>query len=152
MTYLILFRNKSLHFLPQALSITLSNDDFKVWICPYISKGLLAYARSTIELRTSHYLRGGGGATKWQGRGASEVLPQQKDGAEKSFSHAEGGGGLTKGFGVVLTQQLDVLAILKGCAKSVHLLKGGGGKRKTFWTSLPVIKDRSLIIKPARME
>ena len=33
------------------------------------------------------------------GRGAREVLPLRKGGAEKVFSHAEGGG--TKSFGVV---------------------------------------------------
>ena len=51
------------------------------------------------------------------GRGASQVLPLQKGGAEKSFNHAveEGGGG--KGFGVVLTQVLEVLAMLDGGAK-----------------------------------
>ena len=51
--------------------------------------------------------------------GASEVLPLQK-GDTKSFSHAEGGGG-TKSCEIVLTQELVVLAILKGAAKSFHL-------------------------------
>ena len=53
----------------------------------------------------------------WEGglqhgnRGASEVLPLQKSGgAEKSFSHAEVGG--HKSFEVVLTWQLEVLAIV----------------------------------------
>ena len=45
------------------------------------------------------------------GGGACEVLPLGKGGgAEKSFSHAEGGG--TKSFGVVFTRYLEVLAIL----------------------------------------
>ena len=45
---------------------------------------------------------GGGG-----GGGASAVLPQQKKGGGGSLSHAEGGRG-TKGFEVVLTQELEV--------------------------------------------
>ena len=42
-------------------------------------------------------------------------------GGRQSLGHAEGGGG-TKGFEVVLTQELEVLAILVG----------GGGGRKMF--------------------
>ena len=42
-------------------------------------------------------------------------------GGRKSFSHAEGGGG-TQSFEVVLTRELEVLAILIG--------GGGGGARK----------------------
>ena len=53
------------------------------------------------------------GATK-QLWGASEVLPLQKGGRlEKSFSRAERGGG-TKCFAVVLTWELEVLAIVMG--------------------------------------
>ena len=40
------------------------------------------------------------------------------------LSHAGGAGG-TKGFGVVLRQKLEVLAVLNGGAKSIHPLKGG---------------------------
>ena len=51
-------------------------------------------------------------------RGASEVLPLQKGGG-KGFSHAQGGGGgATLRFEIVLTQALEVLAMLK---------VGGGG-------------------------
>ena len=39
------------------------------------------------------------GATKREGGGASEVLPLQKGGGGKRFSHAEGGGGAQKGLG-----------------------------------------------------
>ena len=53
------------------------------------------------------------------GGGACEVLPQVKGGG-KSFSHGEGGGGGTKSFEVVLTQELEVLAIVMG----------GGGAQK----------------------
>ena len=51
------------------------------------------------------------------GGGASEVLPLQKGGGMDIFlSHAEGGGG-TNSFGVVLTWEFVVLAILKGARK-----------------------------------
>ena len=33
----------------------------------------------------------GGGATKWQGGGAREVLPLRKGGGKKSLRHSEGG-------------------------------------------------------------
>ena len=52
-----------------------------------------------------------------------------------SFNHAKGGGG-TKRFGVVLTQELKMLAILEGVgAIDVHPLKkkrGGGTKSFTL--------------------
>ena len=35
----------------------------------------------------------------------------------KSFSHAEGGGGCTTSFEVVLTREVEVLAIVMGGAK-----------------------------------
>ena len=62
------------------------------------------------------YREGGGETTKWQGGGASEVLPLQKEegGAEKSFSRAEGGVGGTTSFEVVLTWELDVIPIVMG--------------------------------------
>ena len=47
-------------------------------------------------------------------------------GGRKRFSHAEGGE-CTKGFGVVLTQELEVLAILnavEGGTKRFHSLEG----------------------------
>ena len=62
-------------------------------------------------------------------RGASEVLHLQKrwGWAEKSFSHAEGRGGGGEGtnsFEVVLTWELEVLAIVKrGGATSFHPLR-----------------------------
>ena len=53
------------------------------------------------------------------GRGGSEVLPLRKGaGGRKCFSHAEEWGWDTKGFGVVLVQELKVLSTLKGDAKS----------------------------------
>ena len=59
---------------------------------------------------------GGGGATELEagvGVGASEVLPYEKRaGGRKSFSNVKGGGG--GGLGVDFTQELEVLAILKG--------------------------------------
>ena len=58
-------------------------------------------------------LTGRGGGYKWQGREVSEVLPLQKrGGAEFLFSHAEGWG--TKSFEVVLTWELEILAIVIG--------------------------------------
>ena len=53
-----------------------------------------------------------------------------KRGDRKSFSIAEGGGGHS--FWVVLTQQLEVLAILiegGGGAETFHSLKGGGARK-----------------------
>ena len=44
--------------------------------------------------------------------------------------------GGTTSFEVVLTRELEVLAILKGGAKSFHPLKGGGGGRKKFYSVL----------------
>ena len=71
----------------------------------------------------TNYEEGGGGLQN--GRvGASTVIPLQKrGGAEKSFSRAEeegGRGGGTKSFEVVLTWELEVLAIVMG----------GGGAQK----------------------
>ena len=68
-------------------------------------------------------ITGKGGLQNGRG-GASEVLPLQKRGeAEKRFSRAEGGGGTTS-FEVVLTWELEVLAIVMGgFAKSFHLLR-----------------------------
>ena len=69
----------------------------------------------------------GGGGVNGRG-GASEVLPLPKGGSRNSsFSHAEAGG--TQGFEVVLTWELEVLAILMGGTTSFHPLKGGGRKR-----------------------
>ena len=54
------------------------------------------------------YKKGGGGGT--------------------SFSRAEGGRGGTQSFGVVLTWELEVLAIVMGVgSKRFRPLKGGGG-------------------------
>ena len=57
-------------------------------------------------------------------------------GGGKGFSHAEGGGGGTKCFGVVLTQELEVLAILNGGVKCSHPLKKKLGGRKRFYPVL----------------
>ena len=61
-----------------------------------------------------------------------EVLPLQKrGGGGKSFSCAEvGGGGGTKGFEVVLTWELEVLAIV---------IWGGGRGRKKFPPHAPCV-------------
>ena len=45
---------------------------------------------------------------------------------EKVLAMLKGGGGGTTSFEIVLTQELEVLAILLGGAKSFHPLKGGG--------------------------
>ena len=72
---------------------------------------------------------GGGGGYKLQeggGGGVSEVLPlQKKGGADFFFSCAEGGGGgCTKSCEVVLTWELEILAIvIGGGAKSFHPLR-----------------------------
>ena len=53
-------------------------------------------------------------------------------GGGKSFSHTEGG---TESFEEVLTQELEVLAIVMGgggVAKSFHPLKVGGGVQKVL--------------------
>ena len=46
------------------------------------------------------------------------------------FSHSEGE--VTNSFGLVLTWELEVLAILKGGAKSYYPLKGGGGHERFY--------------------
>ena len=78
------------------------------------------------------------------------------------MSHAERGGG--QHFEVVLTRDIEVLAIVKGGAKSFHPLKGGGvkgftlsewgGGHNKFWTRdfpilypLRIINDRSLKVE-----
>ena len=63
---------------------------------------------------------GGGGTKQGGGGGASEVLPLTKKG---SFSHAEG-----RHKQVGLTQELEVLAILKKGTKSFYPLEGGTQK------------------------
>ena len=64
-----------------------------------------------------------------------------KMGAEKVLVMLKGGGGAQKSFEVVLTWELEVLAILMGGTYSFHLLKGGHEKfypvsrgRTKFWT------------------
>ena len=59
---------------------------------------------------------GGGGATKREGGGSDLAM-------------LRGGGEGTTCFEVVLTQELEVLAILKGGAKIVRPIKGGGGHK-----------------------
>ena len=72
------------------------------------------------------------GATKLEGGGQVKFYSYEK-GDRKSFSHAEGRGGGTS-FEVVLTQALEVLAILMGGGgvKSFHVLKGVGGHEKFY--------------------
>ena len=74
---------------------------------------------------------GGSASKKVRGGGVKFDPYQQKTGGGggKSLSHAEeGGGGWTKCVGVVLTWELEVLAILKGGVRSQSFdpLKGGG--------------------------
>ena len=67
--------------------------------------------------------------------------PYEKEGRKKG--HAEGG---TKCFRVVLTQDLEVLAILKaGVQKTFHLLKrgGGGGGGERFYIVLTGVRKVS---------
>ena len=73
-----------------------------------------------------------GGATKWVGGGASEVLPLQKGGgAGKSFSHAEGG---AKSLEVVLTRELEIFSHtdcghpLEGAREKFYPVLRGGAK------------------------
>ena len=77
----------------------------------------------------SWVMGGGGGATKPEGGGGGtgSFTPMKRwwwGGGGGVFSHAEGE--VTNSFGLVLTWELDVLAILKGDAKSYYPLKGGG--------------------------
>ena len=76
-----------------------------------------------------NYGDGGGGCYKTVGvcalgGGASEVLPLhiQKRGGRTGFSHAEGG------HSIVLTRELEILAILKVGAQQVSTLKKGLAK------------------------
>ena len=69
-------------------------------------------------------MEGGGGGDKLIGGGgwASDVLPLQKEGWGKTcLSNAEGGGGGHKTFGVVSTQEFEVVAVLKGTATHFDL-------------------------------
>ena len=52
---------------------------------------------------------------------------ENEGGGRKSCSHAEGG--VTQGFEVVLTQEIEVLAILMGCRKMFPSFKRGGHKK-----------------------
>ena len=54
----------------------------------------------------------------WGGGKSGFTPTKKKGGGRTSFSHAGGGG--TKRFKVVLTQKLEVLAILIGGAKGFH--------------------------------
>ena len=111
--------------------------------------------------------RGGGYKTKRGGGGASEV----KRGAEKALAMLKGVAGGTTSVEVVLTRELEVLAILmEEGTKSFHLLKGATrkdlpcleGERKKFLTRdfpfcsppplLPVINDQSLSLSLAGVD
>ena len=79
---------------------------------------------------------GGGGATKPYGGGGQETfyLYKKGGGAETSLSHAEAGGwggGAHKVF-VVLTRELEVLAILEDGGVQIHPLKRHGGMCEKF--------------------
>ena len=95
----------------------------------------------------------GRGATKREGGGGHvKFYPPRKGGrGGKSFSHPEGGGGGTKGFEVVLTRELDVLAIVMGGRKKFPPFKTGGTTSFgpaifPFCSPPPIINDQSLII------
>ena len=93
--------------------------------------------------------RWGGGGLQNGGRGVSEVLALRKGGGEKVLVLLKGGGG-TKSFKVVLTRELEVLAILKWGEKGFNPLKWGAQKKscprfsRFVPSPLPVINDRSL--------
>ena len=102
-------------------------------------------------------VKGGGGGLQNRKGGQVKVLPLQKkgDGQKKSKSCWRGAG--IRSFKVVLTWELEVLAILMGGIKSFHPLKGDCEKFYPvleFWTPdfpifvapLPIINDRSLSI------
>ena len=72
---------------------------------------------------------GEGGATKWEGGGQVKFHPYEKWGVQKVLAMLKGG---TKSFKVVLTRELEVLAILMGAAKGFHLLKVGGGGTTSY--------------------
>ena len=73
-------------------------------------------------------LNGGGGGGYKTERGASEGLPLQKGrGGRTCFIYAEGRGGEKKFWGS-FSAKLEVLAILRGSAKSFHSLKGRGAR------------------------
>ena len=80
---------------------------------------------------------GGGGGTKLEWGGGGGACELQKGRGAIRFGHAEGGGGTTS-FEVVLTRELEVLAIvIGGCKKfPFHPLKGGGGGRNKFYPVL----------------
>ena len=64
------------------------------------------------------------------GGGACEVLPIRKGGGQKVLAMLKGA---TKSFEVVLTQKLEVLAIVMGGSiKSFQPLKGGRGRTKLY--------------------
>ena len=77
-------------------------------------------------LRDWSLIKGRGGATKREGGGASEVLPLLKGGAEKVLAMLEWGRGSTKSFEVVLTRELEVLAIVMGGRKKFPPFKRRG--------------------------
>ena len=121
------------------------------------------------ETKTKGPLRSlitGRGSYKTVG-GEVKFYPYKKEGQKKVLTMLKGGGGGglgTKSFGVVLTQVLEVLAMLYGGAKRFYPLTGRAQNvspcleawRKKLWTCnfpilyppplLPDINDRSLTI------
>ena len=79
-------------------------------------------------VRDRSLITGRGRARKWE-RGTCQVLPLQKKegggGKETVLALLKGGGDGTTSFEVVLTHELDALAILKAGTKSFHPIKRG---------------------------
>ena len=68
--------------------------------------------------------------------GSKGLVTNNGEGGGGATKRMGGGGGGTKGFEVVLTQELEVLAILKGRRKKFPPLKRGGGHKRIC----PVLK------------
>ena len=82
-----------------------------------------------LDLRDWSLITGRGGFKT--GGGGSEVFTPMKRGDGKFYSHAEGGGAETFLVQFFL-RKLEVLAILKGGAKSFQPFKGGSQKSFTL--------------------
>ena len=64
-----------------------------------------------------------GGATKWEGRSQEKYYPHKKKGGRKKYKPCYRRD--SKSFKVVLTWELEVLAILKGGRKTFPSIKRG---------------------------